>query len=119
MAKEKQHAGTTPITIVATEAITKDRFVTYNGKHTADVSAAGVALFDADNGASITVQAFGRVPVEASGPISAGDWVKSDANGKAASLTLSAVADIAKICGKAVEAASADGDLILVDLRPL
>ncbi len=119
MAKEKQHGGTTPITIMAAEAITKDRFVDYSGKHTADISCAGVALFDTDSGSAISVQHVGRVPVEAGGAISAGAFVSSDANGKAVSLTLSAVADIAKICGKAVEAASADGDLILVDLKPL
>ena len=117
--KEKDHAGTDPLTIVATEAITKNRFVTYDGKHTVDISATGVALFDTDSGSPISVQAFGRVPVEAAGAISAGAWVSSDASGKAVSLTLSAVADIAKICGKAVEAANADGDLILVDLKPL
>lgn len=119
MAKEKQYAGTVPLTIVAAEAITKNRFVTYDGKHTVDISCAGVALFDAGSGETISVQAFGRVPVEAAGAISPGDFVSSDANGKATSLTLSAVGDVAKICGKAVEEAVNDGDLILVDLKPL
>lgn len=119
MSQEFQTGGVNPLTIVATEAITKKRFVTFDGKHTVDVSAAGVAKFDQDSGKAVTVDAFGIVPVEASGAISAGAFVSSDASGKATSLTVSAVADVVKICGKALEAAAADGDIILVQLKPL
>lgn len=110
--------GVAPLTIIATEAITKQRFVTWDGKHTVDIAAAGVAYFSADSGDPITVHTLGRVAVEAGGSISAGAFVSSDANGKAVSLPLSAVADVAKICGRALEDAS-DGDIILVELKPL
>ncbi len=107
------------ITIDATAVITENRFVTYNGAHTADISCAGIALHSVNSGEPITVQSQGRLPVEASGVINAGDFVASDANGKAVALAVAAVADVVKICGKAVEAAAADGDIILVDLKPL
>lgn len=116
---EYQTLEVRPMTIVATEAITAKRFVTYDGKHTVDIACSGVARFDQDSGKPVTVDTVGRVPVEASEAISAGAWVSSDADGKAAALTLSAVADVAKICGRAIEAASADGDIILVELKPL
>lgn len=117
MALTKQHGP--QITVDATEAITKDRFVTFDGKHTVDIGCCGVALFDTANGDPITVQIAGRVPVVAGGAIAAGTLVSSNADGKAVALTLSAVTDVDKICGRAVEAASADGDVILVDLKPL
>lgn len=118
MSLEMDTLGVARQSITATEAITGKRFVAYDGTHTVDLSCAGVAEFDTDSGDEISVLVLGRVPVQAGGSISAGAFVSSDANGKAVSLTLSAVADVAKICGKAVEAAS-DGDIILVDLKPL
>jgi hypothetical protein len=118
MAQEHQYAGTQRVTIVATEAITEKRFVTYDGKHTVDGKVAGVTNFSVDNAGFIGVQIVGIAVVEASGAISAGALVASDANGKAKSLTLSAVGDVEKIAGRAMEAASADGDFITVLLRP-
>jgi len=119
MAQEYQTLGVMPLTIVATEAITKQRFVTWDGKHTVDIPCSGVALFDQDSGKPVTVESIGRVKVEAGGAISAGAFVSSDADGKAVSLTVSAVADVMKICGRAIDAASADGDFITVELKPL
>ena len=94
------------ITIEAGEALTKKRFVDFEGKHTADKKAIGVTLFDTDSGDPATLQASGIVVVEAGGTITAGDLVSSDSDGKAVSLTLSAVADVAKICGVALDSVS-------------
>ncbi len=104
------------ITIVATEAITAKRFVTVDGKHTADSPCAGVALFDTDSGDNISVGCGPIEAVEASGVISAGGAVSMDADGKATALTISAVADVSKLCGRALDAAAADGDIIRVRL---
>ena len=104
------------VTLVATEAITKNRFVDAAGAHTADKHAVGVALFDTDSGDEITVQAAGIATVVASGAITQGDHVKSDADGKAATLAYSAAADAAKACGVALDAATTDGDVIRVRL---
>lgn len=114
MGKSRQDLGN--ITLVATEAITKDRFVDYAGAHTADGKVAGVALFDTASGSPITVQHKGIAVVTSAGSVSAGDLVKSDANGKAAALTLSAVGDVPKMAGVAMDAGTTDGDLIRVKL---
>lgn len=116
MAVTRQEVGA-PITVVATEALTKNRFVDYAGAHTADGKVAGVALFDTDSGSAATVQYAGIATVTSAGSVSAGNLVKSDANGKAAALTLSAVGDVAKIAGVAMDAGATDGDLIRVLLR--
>ena len=104
------------VTLVAGEAITKRRFVDATGKHTLDKAAVGVALFDTDQGDPITVQVAGIAVVESGGAINAGDLVASDANGKAVALTLSAVGDVAKICGIALDAATGAGEFIRVKL---
>lgn len=114
--KSRQDIGAL-VTIVATEAISKQRFVTATGAHTADKRAAGVSLFAADSGSEITVQCNGVAVVEAAEGITAGDLVNSDANGKAESLTLSAAADAEKICGVALDTASDAGDYIRVILK--
>lgn len=105
------------VTITAGEALTKNRFVDFEGKHTADKKAIGVTLFDVDSGDDASIQASGICAVEAGGAITAGSLVSSDADGKAVALTLSALADVEKICGIALDAASADGDYINVALR--
>jgi len=104
------------LTVLATEALTKNRFVDVAGAHTVDKKPLGVAVFDADSGDEATVQATGIAVVEAGGAISAGDLVSSDANGKAVSLTLSAATDAGKIAGVAMSASSADGDIINVKI---
>ena len=111
----KSRQGGDVITMVAGEALTKNRFVDFEGKHTVDLAALGVTLFDADSGETASVQVSGIAVVEAGGSITAGNWVKSDANGKALANTLSAVADVAKICGTALDDGS-DGTYIRVKL---
>lgn len=115
MAVTRQDVGN-HITVVATEALIKNRFVDYAGAHTADGKIIGVALFDTDSGSAATVQHKGIAVVTSAGSVSAGNLVKSDANGKAAALTLSAAADAAKIAGVAMDAGATDGDLIRVIL---
>ncbi len=104
------------VTLTAAAAITKRRFVSAAGQHEANKNAVGVALFDTDSGDPVTLQASGIAVVEAGGAITAGDLVASDANGKAVSLTLSAVGDVAKICGVAIDGATAAGEFIRVKL---
>jgi len=105
------------VTLVAGAAITAKRFVAYNGQHAANQPAIGVALFDTDNGDPITLQTAGIAVVESGGAITAGNLVASDANGKAVALTLSAVGDVSKICGVALDSASAAGEYIRVSLK--
>ena len=105
------------ITIVAAEAITKRRFVTALGKHTVDKRAAGVALFDTDNGDPITVQCAGVGVVESGGAITAGNLLSMDADGKALALTYDNVSDFDKYCGVAMDAASDAGEFIRVMLK--
>lgn len=104
------------ITIAAGEAITKNRFVDFAGKHTVDLMAVGVALFDTDSGDPISVLGSGVAVVESGGAVTAGNLVSSDANGKAVALTLSTAADAGKICGVAIDTASGAGEFIRVRL---
>jgi len=106
-------------TIVAGEALTKRRFVDATVKHTVDIPAVGVNLFDTDSGDPATIQTEGIAVVEAAGAITVGThhFVSMDANGKAVALTLSSVADVVKICGTPLSSATTDGDFILVKLR--
>ena len=103
------------ISLTAGEDLTAKRFVDFEGKHTVDKKAVGVVIYDTDSGDEATVQCAGIAVVEAGGTITAGDLVSSDADGKAVSLTLSAVSDVAKICGIALDDAS-NGDYINVKL---
>lgn len=115
MGKSRQDLNSM-ITIVATEALTAKRFVDYAGAHTADGKIVGVAIFDTASGSPATVQHKGIAVVTSAGSVTAGDLVKSDANGKAAALTLSAVGDVPKMAGVAMDTGSIDGDLIRVKL---
>jgi hypothetical protein len=117
MAKSRQEIGN-PLTIVAAEALTANRFVTWDGKHTANDKIAGVALFETNSGSACSVQYAGIAVVEAAGSITAGSLVASDADGKATSLSLAAVSDVPKIAGVAIDGASAAGEMIRVLLRP-
>lgn len=103
------------ITVVAGEALTKRRFVDFEGKHTADLKCQGVTLFDGDSGKPVSAQKDGIALVEAGGNITAGSHVKSDGDGKAVALTFSAAADVPKDCGVALDTGS-DGSFIRVSL---
>lgn len=108
--------------ITASEALTKYRFVDATGAHTADKKAIGVTKFDVDSGDVIPFQNEadngGIVVVEAGGAITAGThtFVSSDASGRAVALTLSAVSDVAKICGQPIDSATAAGEFIRVKI---
>ncbi len=101
-------------TIVATAAVVMDRFVDFGGTYVAG-KAMGVARDDAAIGESVGVVIEGIVDVEAGGSITAGDLVTSDTNGKAIKLTLTAVTDAGKICGRALTTATS-GSLVKIQL---
>lgn len=101
------------ITITAGEALTKRRFVDFEGKHTVDKPAIGVTIFDVDSGDQAQLQGQGIAVVESGGGITAGDLVKSDANGKA--VTAGTTWDV-KVCGVALDTASGAGEFIQVKL---
>lgn len=103
-------------TIEAGEALTKHRFVDFEGKHTVDVKCSGVSLFDVSSGDQATIQMSGIAVVESGGTITAGNHVSSDANGKAVALTIDNVDDIPKNNGVALDAATAAGEFIRVRL---
>lgn len=99
----------------AGEAITLNRFV---GTDLLQADAAdnawGVALASAASGATGYVQTSGVATVEAGAAIAAGAAVEADASGKA--VTQSAGATLARLLPG--ESASADGDLVKVNLIP-
>ena len=101
------------VSIKAGEALTKYRFVDFSGKHTADKPAIGATIFDVDEGDQATLQSRGVAVLEAGGAITAGNLVKSDANGKA--VNAGTTWDV-KVCGLAIDQAYYDGDFIGVKL---
>jgi hypothetical protein len=103
------------VTLEAGEALTANRFVDFAGKHTVDKRAIGVCLFATDSGDQASIQCTGIAVVEAGGSITAGNLVSSDADGKAVALTISAVADVPKQCGVALDDASS-GEFLRVKL---
>lgn len=128
-------------TIIATEALTRRRAVGYDGKKAGvGAKAAGVAVYDADNGRECTLDKKGKTIMEAGAAVTVGAALTTDANGKAIpATTLAATVDSGAtpvtssaangaivtlagsippqhIIGWAVSAASADGDFIEVDL---
>lgn len=64
------------------------------------------------------VQVAGVAKVKAGAAINKGDYVKSDANGKAIASAGEAAGTLVHIVGQALEAATADGDVISVLLAP-
>ncbi len=99
--------------IVATGAITAERFVTPAGAQAgAGVNALGVARSDAASGQSLPVDVLGTAIVTAGAAIAAGALVETDATGRA--ITRSAGA----IVGRALQAAAAAGARIEVLLIP-
>lgn len=101
--------------ITAGEALTKERFVDFEGKHTVDLKCIGVTLFDADSAAQASILMNGIANVEAGGTITAGNHVSSDADGKAVALTIDNVNDIPKNNGVAMDSA-VDGGFLRVKL---
>lgn len=98
--------------VTASAAITKHRFVTLAGAHCgAGAKAVGVSRFDTPDTKEISTIVLGTAVVEAGDAVTADDWVASDANGKAVTGTIGDV-----ILGRALEAASAAGDLIEVQV---
>lgn len=64
------------------------------------------------SGEQATYRFLGTSKVVASGAISIGDWVTSDASGKATTTTT----DKDVVVGRALQAAAADGDIIEIQL---
>lgn len=98
------------ISITATEAITAKRMVDYAGAHTAAAAAMGVALFNTDSGDVISVGCAPIEAVEAGAAISAGAALETDSSGRV--VTKSAGVTV----GRAIDAASAAGDIIRMRL---
>jgi hypothetical protein len=100
------------LTVNAAAALAANRFVTATGHYAAgpDDAVIGATRSIAAPGENVAVDVLGTTVVEAGGAVAIGHAVGSDANGKAV-----AGADIA--LGVALEAASADGDLIEILLQ--
>jgi hypothetical protein len=103
-------------TIVAGEALTKNRFVDCLGTTVVDLKCAGVTLFDVASGETATIQMSGIAVVESGGAITAGNHVSADADGKAVALTIDNVDDIPKNNGVALDTAAGAGEFIRVRL---
>ncbi|MCA0447640.1 MAG: DUF2190 family protein [Bacteroidetes bacterium] len=101
------------VTLLAAAALVKNRFIGFDGNYpSADGKSFGVVNDDTDSGYYATVVIDGIVLVEASAAITAGVAVTTTNVGKA-----KAVASTEKVNGYALDAASADGDLIRVQLK--
>ena len=110
---DKQHATT----VVATAAIEKGRFVGFGGAHATEAGgnsadAAGVSEHAAAIGTPVSVITGYTALVEASAAIGAHAFVKPAADGSGRA----AVGSNTDHCGKALEAATAAGQLIEVVL---
>ena len=111
---DKRHA----VTVTATAAITKHRFVSYDGTHTPAAPAnglkdcQGVAEESAAIGEAVSVVTDYSYLVEASAAIALGDYVKpaGDGSGRAA------VGTLTDHCGRALGAAGAAGHLVEVQI---
>jgi hypothetical protein len=101
------------LTLKATGTVTKQRFVEVTGVHaTAAAKAIGVSRVDAVTGDNFGAHTLGTAIVESGGAIAIGAAVEVGANGKAVTNAVGV-----KV-GRALTAASADGDLIEVYLIP-
>lgn len=101
--------GKVVITMKATEAIARGRLVDVDGALTAS-RAIGVAIDSIDSGAYGPVQISGTALVVASAEITKGALFKSNADGKAVTITGEGT-DLNQACGQALETAAADGVL--------
>lgn len=105
--------GVCPITIVATAAITAQRFVTALGAPAgAGANIIGVAAMPAANGEPFTVDTLGVVTVESGAAVTAGGLVQADATARAIDRAAGA------IVGRALDGAAAAGQNIRVLLIP-
>lgn len=99
------------LTVLAAEAIPKQRFVGFDGNLCgAGAKALGASEIDFGSGEYAGVIGTGSVIVEAAEAIAVGGGVESDADGKAAAL------DTGTVNGYAMTAAAQAGDLIVVKL---
>lgn len=111
---DKRHA----VTVTATAAVTKHRFISYDGGHTPTLPASGLKDCQGISEESAAVgEAFSVVTdysylVEASAAIALGDYVKPAADGSGRA----AVGMLADHCGRALGVASAAGQLVEVQI---
>ena len=107
---DKQHA----ITLVATAALAAHRFVAYDGGYPTTAGGAkaaqGVTGTAAASGEAVSVVTGYSYLVEAGGAVAFGALVKADATGRAVTGSLS------EHCGRALGAATAEGQLIEVEI---
>jgi hypothetical protein len=101
------------LTIAATAALTKRRFVTGAGAVAAAAGRAlGVARTDAAIGEQVAVDVLGTAIVEVGGAIAVDAQVEVDASGRAVTIAEGVAV------GRALQASAAAGDLIEVLLLP-
>lgn len=107
-------------TLVAGEALTSKQFYIVQLDASGNVEVGegatdllvGVLQNEPASGEGATYRFLGTSKVVASGVVAIGDWVTSDAAGKATATTT----DGDVVIGRALEAAGADGDIIEVQL---
>lgn len=111
---DKQHATT----VVATAVLAASRLVSFAGDYAVGTAGAGgttdacgVSESSAAIGDAVSLITGYSAVVMAGAPISAGAFVKPGTSGKAIT------GSITDNCGRALEAAGADGDLIEVKLQ--
>lgn len=98
-------------TVRASGAVTGRRFVKHDGAQAVlNAEAYGVARHDVADTEPVAIDVIGVVPVEAGGVIALGAEVQADASGKA--IALAAGVSL----GRAVEASTADGDIVRIHL---
>ena len=102
------------MTVKATAAVTKYRFIGYNGQVCAAAApCVGISYFDAAIGDPITIYPAGNiVPVIAGGAFAAGAQLASDATGAAVAATLSDITHT--VNAMAMQAATGAGDIVSV-----
>ena len=111
--------GNEVISLTAGEAITANRIVDIDGKHT-DNKGIGVSLAAANSAASVSVQISGEVTVLSGGAFAIGDYITSDADGKAVKFdpTNINMGTVVGIVGIAVQAATDTGQSKTIRLFP-
>lgn len=110
MAKTKKPVLTE--TVIATGTVVKNRLVAYTGKQAkAGEAAIGVAVYDADAGDSLAVDALGVVLAETGGTVAAGDALAADAQGCVIKHSSTGV-----IVGRAIDAATGANETIRIKI---
>jgi hypothetical protein len=106
------------ITLQASGTITGGRLVAVSGSGTVAQAGAdsalvvGVAAFNVVSGDKLTIHCGGVQKLTASGAITAGAGVVSDANGKVKSATTATAAAAGTLLGRALTTVAADGDIV-------